>query len=260
MTRARGWRITLPLLGLCLGLASSAVHAQQVREVYPLAPEDGDTVGPRPHFRVEVDGSELYEMRFKIVLSQDDFDTEAYVFDQMQDPDGWAFENWDGAYGAIYMTRKPIADGEYDWKVFAWNGVDWVEGDDVYRVHIDGIEPEPVEIYLSRARGGGVLIEWDPVFRDLRGDNEEIARYHVYRWTSRQVHMMMSMWEVGQTDGLEFVDESDAARSGSLLFYKVTAEDLAGNHARFELRVDESGEDVGERHKRMIEQRRLQRR
>jgi hypothetical protein len=255
--------VVLPILGaLVLG---SVASAQVVNEVYPVGPEDRETVGPRAHFRVGVDGEDLYKIRFKIVLSQDDFETEAYVFDQLEDSNGWAFEDWDGpggdsAHGAIYMTRKPIADGEYDWKVFAWNGVNWVEGDDVYRVYIDGIRPEPVEIYLGHAGEGAVWIEWDPVMRDIDGNHEDVSRYHVYRWTSKQVHMMMSMWEVGRTEELDYVDDSEQGRSGSLLFYKVTAEDLAGNHERFQLKVDESGEDIIERNKRRIEENNQRRR
>jgi len=248
-----------------MALASCAAvwapaRAQVVNEVYPLSPEDGATVGMRPQFRVNVDGEDLYKMRFKIVLSQDDFDTETYVFDQLEDANGWAFENWEGAYGAIYMARKPIADGDYRWKVFAWNGVDWVASEDVYRVHVDGIPPEDVQVYLSHAGDGAVRLEWDPVVLDVEGNSEVVARYHIYRWTNYRTPMMMSVWELAQTDQFEFVDDSELARSASRLYYRVTAEDLAGNQERFRLQVDPSGEDVGERHRRLREERQGERR
>lgn len=251
--RIRRWALAAALVSCAP--AATPLLAQVVNDVYPLAPGDGETVGPRPHFRLTVDGEDLYQMRFRIVLSQDEFETEAYVFDQLEEPNGWAYENWDGAYGAIYMARKPIADGDYEWKVAAWNGVDWVQSRDVHRLRVDGIRPGDVEVYLSHAGDGAVRLEWDPVFVDVEGNSENVARYHVYRWTNYKTPMMMSMWELAQTEGLEFVDDTELARSTSRLYYRVTAEDLAGNHERFKLRVDPSGEDVGERHRRLREQR-----
>jgi hypothetical protein len=225
------------LPGLLLILGGSAL-AQSVEEVRPLEPEHNQTVGVRPTFRLGIEGGDLYKMRFKIVLSQDDFETEAYVFDQMEEQNGWAFENWDRGYGAIYRTRRPIADGEYEWKVYAWNGVSWVEGDDVNRVYIDGVEPAEVELRMEKVRRGdrvSIRLVWDPVYVDLQGRSETVARYHVYRYT-KKFPLYARMFEIGLTDDTVFEDDSDVFAGTSMLFYKVTAEDVAGNHPKIRIR------------------------
>jgi hypothetical protein len=239
----------LPLVCLLTLLFGGApALAQFVEDVSPVEPENGQTVGPRPTFRIGIEGEDLYKMRFKIVLSQDDFETEAYVFDQMEEKNGWAFENWEGGYGAMYRTRKPIADGEYEWKVHAWNGLDWVAGDDTSWVNIDGVLPAEVSLMMEKVGQGedaAVRIFWDPVYLDARGESEDVAQYHVYRFNRKRT-VYVRMFEIGVTPDTYFDDEG-ADEEPKIVFYRVTAEDLAGNHPT--LRIRHESEVGGIQHK-----------
>ena len=78
-------------LTLAVAAPLTVAHAQVVDDVFPMEPEDGATVGPRPVFRVGAIGRELIKMKFRIVVSQDDFDTEAYRFDWTEDAAGWVY-------------------------------------------------------------------------------------------------------------------------------------------------------------------------
>ena len=223
-------RKLLPLLALG-GLLWLPAQAQMIEEVFPEEPGDGSTVGPRPIIRIGVDGDDIHMMRFKIVMSQDDFDTESHVFDQTKDQAGWSFAVLGDEAGALLRVPKPLNEGVHDWKVYAWNGVDWVEGDNVYRMTVDSIRPEDVETLMAdRSENGGVELSWDPVTLDLNGRPEYISRYHVYRYSRRSFFFSIRAFEISVTDETYYVDDSQIGRSADMLFYKITAEDQAGNH------------------------------
>ena len=54
-------------------------------------------------------------------------------------------------------------------------------------------------------------------------------KYYEYRFNLRAPFFFMRMFEVGTTDDTVYVDRDPGAAAGSLVFYAVTAEDLAGN-------------------------------
>ena len=223
----------LSLLGCGLLLSILPCSAQTVDDVFPLEPEDGSTVGTRPLLKIGVEGTDVPSMRFRIVLSQDAFDTESYVFNQQEEKNGWALLAYDGENGAVYYPRRPLEDGFYEWKVYAWNGVDWVEGETIYRLNVDGTPPAAVEnLRLRAGENGAVRLDWDPVTIDREGRPEYVTRYHVYRYEKRTVFFNIRAFEIGVTEETRFVDDTPKALAAGLLFYKVTAEDAAGNHPR----------------------------
>jgi hypothetical protein len=216
---------------LTLAASLGAIEAQSIDEVRPLEPEWRETVGPRPVFKIGVEGTDLVKMRFRLVLSQDDFDTELYVFNQIEEPNGWAFTALMGEAGAMFTPPKPLEDGRYQWRADAWNGVDWVEGEEYSEVDIDSTPPAYVEpLGMDVEPGGtGIRLHWDPVTTDQNGRPEYVEKYHIYRYMRRSFFFVIRPFEIAVTDETSFVDRAEIALSTPLVFYKVTAEDTAGN-------------------------------
>jgi hypothetical protein len=215
-------------VALSIGVAA---HAQVVDDVYPLEPESDQVVGPKPIFRVGVDGRDLMKMKFRIVLSQDDFDTTSYVFDWTEDAAGWVYTALGDEYGALYRVQKPLGDGEYQWRVDAWSGLDWVEGERTSWVTVDSIPPADVdglEMEVDRD-GAGIKLSWDPVTTDQDGAPEYVTKYHVYRYTRKSFFFVIRPFEIAETEFPRYVDRDPLALDTELVFYKITAEDAAGN-------------------------------
>ena len=85
-------------------------------------------------------------------------------------------------------------------------------------------------IRMSIAPGrSAVRLEWDPVMLDERGRPELVARYHIYRYERKWTFNSFGAYEVGVTEDTFFEDRDRAALDGSPVFYKVSAEDAAGN-------------------------------
>ena len=227
MPRSRS--ILVPFLVLVASIA--VAYGQTVGEVRPLEPEWRVTVGPRPMFKIGVTGTDLVKMRFRIVLSTDDFDTEKYVFDQIEEPNGWAFTALMGESGAMFTPAKPLEDGRYQWRADAWNGVEWVEGDEYSEVDVDSVPPAYVEgMDMDVEPGGtGIVLEWDPVTTDQDGRPEYVSKYHIYRYIRRSFFFVIRPFEIAVTEDTSFVDRDEIALVTPLVFYKVTAEDQAGN-------------------------------
>lgn len=219
-----------PALAALLCFAGSIAGAQTVDDVYPLEPDDGARVGPKPLLTLGVEGTDLIEMKFRIVLSADNWDTEAYVFDQIEDKSGWAYQMYDGAYGAQFRVKKPLEDGEYEWRADAWNGVDWVEGESTYRLDVDSVPPADVSgLSMTVGDEGEVRLEWDPVTLDQEGRPEYVETYHVYRYHRRSMFFVIRPFWIGSTEFPRYLDDDPLALDGRLVFYKITAEDAAGN-------------------------------
>jgi hypothetical protein len=227
MPRFRNILLPLAILAISLGGA----YAQTVEEVRPLEPKWRATVGPRPEFKIGVQGTDLIKMRFRLVLSQDDFDTELYVFDQIEEPNGWVFNALMGEAGALFTPPKPLADGRYQWRADAWNGVDWVEGEDYLEVDIDSTPPAYVDgLEMDVEPGGtGIVLNWSPVTIDQNGRPEYVAKYHIYRYIRRSFFFVIRPFEIAVTEDTSFVDRSEIALTTPLVFYKVNAEDEAVN-------------------------------
>ena len=225
-TRCRRWRALAALAGAC---AWSATQGQSITSVSPLVPDDGGVAGPKPVFRIAVDGTEIGKMRFRIVLSDDDFDTAAYTFDQKEDSAGWSFAVLGGEQGAMYRATKPLAEGRYRWRADAWNGVDWGRGERTFEVRIDATPPADVTgLRTSRVRDG-LRFDWDAVYVDREGRSEQVVAYHVYRYARRSFFFVIRAFQVATTTDTSWTETDPRALAAPMLFYKVTAEDAAGN-------------------------------
>ena len=133
----------------------------------------------------------------------------------------------------VFRPRRPIPDGRYRWEVALWNGTDWTTGDGRFRLRVDSIPPAPVEnLMVRRDPGRGVVeLEWDPVALDVEGGPEYVARYHVYRYPRADLTPRVEPFEVAETEQTRLVLALDPADDAALWFYRVSAEDLAGNEA-----------------------------
>lgn len=219
-----------PLLLACL-LATPPARAQTVDKVWPGPPSSGEIVGTKPLLRVYVKGTEVHKMKFRIELSRDDFDSVDRTFDQSESPEGWAFLMYGDEWGGIYRVKEPLPGGRWYWRTAAWNGVDWVPGKDEGSFVVDDVPPADVEgIDMRVDRAAGVVhLRWNPVSVDRDGRLETVARYRIYRYEKRSFFFSIRAFEVGTTESTTFDDTDPAALRTPLLFYKVVAEDAAGN-------------------------------
>lgn len=225
------WYLVITRVALVLACAGVS-HAQFLEDVFPLEPEDGATSGPRIRFRIGIDGTDVMKMQFRIELSRDRFDTVAYTFDQREDPKGWGWvtHGFDDK-GGVYLNSEPLEHGAYEWKAWAWNGVDWVEGDTTFRLVVDTVPPAEVSgLRLKRTAEGGVALTWDPVWSDENGDAETVASYHVFRYFRRAFFDTIRPNVVATVEDTRWEDADPLALAAGLVVYDVIAEDVAGNH------------------------------
>lgn len=223
------------VLGVSLAFVAAGLPAlgqQQPTTLAPEAPRDGASVGKKPRFVIRASGANVEKLKFRIELSTDEFRTVAYTFDQLKDANGWAYTALDDqSPGAVYFTRNPIAGGDYTWRVASWDGLSWKEALDRSRLQVDDVPPADVDgVLMDReARKGCIRIRWQSVVTDVNGGSERVGLYHVYRYTTKGPTHPIRLFEAGQTPDLEFEDCDKAALKSPLLFYRVVAEDEAGN-------------------------------
>lgn len=216
-------------------MALPALAGPQIR-VFPLDPPDGAVINARPVFRLgyeEIDETELRGSRFRITLRRDGLRGEELRFDQLASANGWAH----GDEGTVlYYPRQPLPDGEYQWTVARWDGTAWSAAPEVFALRIDSVAPADVDglrIAYDRERARYHL-RWRPVTLDRNGAPEFVARYHVYRYDGAPPFPTVRLREIGVATIPELsLDEGDAteAEPAPLLFYRVVAEDEAGNQA-----------------------------
>lgn len=221
------------VLAVVAALAVGTTSAQKVDDVFPYEPRDRARVGPKPSLRVGVEGLDVLQMYFRIELSRDDFDTIAYTFDQKESKDRWGYmiRGFEGPQGANFLVGDPLEDGEYEWRVSAWNGIEWVDGKLTHRLAVDAVPPADVDglsMTVDRLEKG-VALSWKPVTTDRNGAPEYVARYHIYRYTLRSFFFVIRPFRIATVDDTRFVDRDPKALAAPLLFYKITAEDDAGN-------------------------------
>jgi hypothetical protein len=227
MRHAARTLIAVAAIGL---LGTGVVRSQVIHDVFCIEPADRARVGPKPRFRMGIRGAELEKVHYRIELSRDDFETIEHTFDQLVNRSGWGvidprFEN----PGAVYLTSKPLEDGTYDWRPWAHNGIDWVEGKIACRIEIDSIAPETVEVQMYVSPEGNIVLDWDLVTLDLDGRPEYVTKYHVYRYKMRTMFFVVRPFHYAEVDQPPFEDDNPDSLATRLLFYKVTAEDEAGN-------------------------------
>ena len=66
---------------------------------------------------------------------------------------------------------------------------------------------------------------------DVDGGTEYVARYHVYRYPRADRTPSVEPFEVAETEETRVTLRLDTSEDEKLWFYRVTAEDLAGNEA-----------------------------
>ncbi len=89
---------------------------------------------------------------------------------------------------------------------------------------------ENLKVHYDSDRGV-VHLDWDPVATDCDGGAEYVARYHVYRYPRADRTPPVEPFEVAVSDQPRVTLPVDAAEDARLWFYRVTAEDMAGNEA-----------------------------
>ena len=217
---------------LLTGAISPAIAQQQPERVSPVAPEDGAAIGKKPRFVVSAPGGDLDKLRFRIELSADGFQSIAYLFDQKESAQGWAVTTLpDGSAAEAYFPKEALRGGDYRWRASSWDGLDWKTGGETFRLRIDDVPPADVEAVMLRRMPGAscVHVDWHPVTLDRDGRPEQIAQYHVYRYTAKGAMQPIRPFEAGRTPALQFDDCDPEAIASPILYYRVVAEDTAGN-------------------------------
>jgi len=217
---------------LLIAAAGVVFAQQQPKTIAPEAPPDGGSVGKKPRFLIRVSGGDVEKLRFKITLSRDAWKTVAYTFDQLADTAGWAVTAFhDQTPGAAYVPRQPLAGGDYAWRVASWDGLSWKDGESDFRVQIDDVPPDDVDglRMMRHPASGCVSLTWRPVLTDREGRPERVARYHVYRYAAKGPTHPIRPFEAGETTSLALEDCDGASLKKAVLYYRVVAEDEAGN-------------------------------
>ena len=212
-------------------LGASPLPAQVIEDVFCVEPTHRARVGPKPRFRIGIRGVELTKVHYRIELTRDDFETIDYTFNQLVDRNGWGVVSpqFDDA-GAVYLTSRPLRDGTYDWRPWAHNGIDWVEGKIACRVYVDGVAPAKIdEVRMDISPTGEIVLDWDLVTIDLDGRPEYVTKYHVYRYKLKSMFFVIRPFRYATIDQPPFADGNADSVVTPLVFYKVTAEDEAGN-------------------------------
>lgn len=206
-----------------------AVAGPEISRCFPVLPPDGAVVGPRPVFQLGYESLEdphPRKLRFRIRLDPQGPDRATLVFDQRERRSGWLV----GEPGhMIYRPRRPLPDGRYRWDVAVWNGVEWSAGGKKFDLRVDSIPPASVEGLRVELRQDGeeLLLEWEPVTLDRNGAPEFVTRYHVYRFTRRGLFRRVRSSKIAVVEQPRFVATDVGDRT--ILFYRITAEDVAGN-------------------------------
>jgi hypothetical protein len=231
MNRSRRWPVLCGcfLVAQALGLADEG--PPPFEEIFPHAPEDLAVSRSRPVFHIGFTGVDPYEarlMRFKLALSEDGFITEAYVFNQRNRQSGWI----QGQPGEmIYRPRRPLRDGEYEWKAWAWNGVNWVDGGGSRTIRIDSIPPAEIQdlalMYFQDSTE--MIITWDPVSLDQQNNTEFVSGYHVYAFPGRPDLPVARTFRIGVVDTPRYVEPEATPADHPIMYYRVQAVDEAGN-------------------------------
>jgi hypothetical protein len=171
-------------------------------------------------------GAEVRRMRFRIVLEPEARSGTRTVYDQRRRPSGWVR----GDVGRmLYRAPRPLDDGTYRWRAEAWDGTAWTGGAGAFVLRIDSVPPAVVSGLRVDRDADRIVLRWDPVATDREGRPEYVARYHVYRHERASASRAVVVHEIGTTPAPTFVDDTHAETRGRILFYRVTAEDEAGN-------------------------------
>lgn len=214
-----------------LGTLLMAGTAAQIPD--PLEPADGAVTGPRPVFKLSLAAADVApgnatRLMIEIAPVRDRAAAERY--ERPAGGSGW-LPGEDGT--VLFRPPRPLPDGEYTWIVARWNGVNWDESGIRRRLRVDSIAPADVEGLDIRRdlQRKTVRISWRPVTLDRQGGSEFVARYHVYRFPTASSTPQARPYLVASTEATSLTLPVEEADEIPLWFYRVTAEDLAGNEA-----------------------------
>ena len=107
--------------------------------------------------------------------------------------------------------------------------IDRIGGEMAFRV--DTTAPAAVsDVRVNIREDGRLELRWDPVYEDENGEPEEVAGYRVYRFLNKRATQNRPTFFVGEALTTRFLlperyDDDEIA----LLYFKVTAVDVAGN-------------------------------
>jgi WD40 repeat protein/subtilase family serine protease len=92
-----------------------------------LFPADSATLDALPTFQLKATDQDINPLRFKIELSQDNFQTVAKTYDGVQSIIGWNKASYANDETATFVVPidDPISAGSYQWRAFAFDGRDW---------------------------------------------------------------------------------------------------------------------------------------
>ncbi len=224
-------RLAAICLTVCgVALAEDPPELPRFERVYPVAPEEGAVTRERPVFLLGFDGVDPEEerrLRFKLSLEPDGDRSAARIYDQRERRSGWVL----GREGqVVFRPPRPVPDGTYHWRAWAWNGVEWVAAGAARSLRVDTVPPaavEGLEVSLDRTLER-LVIEWDPVTLDRDGGPEYVRRYHVHRHELDPRQPPARIYEIGVVESPRFEDRLPTG-DPVIVFYRVSAEDLAGN-------------------------------
>ncbi len=216
---------------LALLLLPEPAAATTVERVFPLAPISGASVGPIPLFELGYEplGEHdplVRQARFRITLRPLRSPAPSYEFDQRAEPTGWMAGE---ARHVLYRPRAPLADGVYGWTPWFWNGTTWIRGSDEFRLRVDSVPPAEIDRLRVSRSPEGVALDWDAVTLDRDGRPEFVARYHVYRYERAADARAIRARRIAEVREPPYVDRAPPPVGGEILFYRVAAEDEAGN-------------------------------
>jgi hypothetical protein len=245
-TPANRWDSALRHLFAFLSLTLLAAGpAAAFSDERPVAPADGENVFSMLEFYIEADGSPEPEEFYKIEVSPDpDFDEIIASFDSRENKRGWVFGDMMGLedvpeelipqnYQGVHLrTRLELSDGEYFWRAFkAIGGGSWEPLGRELSFYVDTTPPASVRRIEVRVTPRGELaFNWEPVIFDLEQNQELVAGYRIYRYTSlKKRYPVLTRYLIAETDATEHVVPDAIDDGNRIVFYKVQAVDETGN-------------------------------
>lgn len=235
------WR-SLVAMSVVIGAAQLSLAYTDER---PNAP-DGEVIGRKITFHIEVDGEPQKEEFYRIEVARDDeFEFIVAEFDGRKTRAGWRLGTYYGAIpdeyqienyaGLRYKTNLKLDDGEYFWRVSkALGGSDWMSIDGVLSFFVDSVAPGTVEnLEFNKQSDGSIEISWSEPYEDLAGEAEEVAGYRVYRYSRRlKRYPTLTKYLVAEVEDTRHVlsaADIEAEQADELVFYRVQAVDMVGN-------------------------------
>ncbi len=92
-----------------------------------LSPADNATLDALPTFQLKATDQDINPLKFKIELSQNNFQTVAKTYDGTQSVNGWNKASYANDETATFTVPidDPISAGSYQWRASAFDGRDW---------------------------------------------------------------------------------------------------------------------------------------